>query len=218
MQLPIFNQNRGGIRRAESVLDLAEANLNSLELETSNAIALAHAKVLNARRRVELHREKLVPLRERVVQRMQEQANYMLVGVFELIRARQEEYDAYQSYLEAVRDYWQSRTELALAIGAPLPSGAQASAETVAPELPEAATENNRMGAMTDMQGMDMQDTPGKEIMDHAAPPKADPAAVKAACDQVKNADMSDPLMQALALKCRKQGDKAAPKIEHGDH
>ncbi len=69
VQLPIFNRNQGGIRRAESSLELAKANLMSLELEVSNAIALAHAKVINARSRVELHREKLVPLRERVVRR-----------------------------------------------------------------------------------------------------------------------------------------------------
>ena len=285
VQLPIFNRNQGGIRRAESSLELAKANLTTLELEVSNQVALAHAKVLNARSRVDLHREKLVPLRERVVRRTQEQVNYMLVGVFDLIRARQEEYDAYQGYLEAVQDYWLSRTELALAIGAPLPSSAQGSAETVAPELPVPAPEKKAMGGMDGMNGMDMKGKPGMEGMemgkkssmpgmgkrkpgmdnmkgkegmkgmdtkgtrgmegmDQEASPKADPAAVKAVCDQIKTADMIDPLMQALALKCRKQeeagkpaggapsskegmdssptkskqGDKSTPKNEHGDH
>ncbi len=221
----------------------------------------------------------------------------MLVGVFDLIRAKQEEYDAYQSYLEAVQDYWLSRTELALAVGAPLPSSAQASADTVAPELPVPAPEKKGMGAMDGMSGMDMKGKPGMEGMrgkqdkdgmpgmkmgkksampgmdkrkpgmdsmkgkegmkgmdtkgkrgmegmDQGAPPKVDPAALKAVCDQTKNADLSDPLMQALALKCRKQeevgkpggsapsskegmdpspmkskpGDKATPKNEPGDH
>jgi cobalt-zinc-cadmium efflux system outer membrane protein len=256
-QLPIFNQNQGGVLRARSALELAQTDLKNLEIETSNGVALAHAKVEIARRSVELFRQKLIPLRERVVRRTQERVTYMLVGVFDLIRAKQDEYEAYQSYLEAVRDYWLARTELALAVGAPLPSSAQASEETVQPELPVPAPEHGGMGAMQgmsgmkgkeDMKGMDMKDQPGKgsmkgkesmdmktkagmdgmknkegmkgmdmkdqpgrgsmkgkESMDHGAPPKVDPAAVKAACEQIKDADMSDPLMQALALKCREQ-------------
>jgi len=59
-----------------------------------------------------------------VVARRQEQQNYMLIGVFELIRAKVDEYDAYQSYLEAVRDYWLARVELARIVGQRLPSDA----------------------------------------------------------------------------------------------
>ncbi|TXH04503.1 MAG: TolC family protein [Nevskiaceae bacterium] len=165
LQLPIFNQNQGGVLRAQSSLELAEAELKALEIQASNAVALANARVLNARRAVELHREKLVPLRERVVQRTQERVNYMLVGVFDLIRAKQDEYDAYQSYLQSVRDYWSARTELALAVGAPLPSNTQISDETVEPQRPAAASANS--GHMHhDMGGM--QGTPGMEGMDHS--------------------------------------------------
>jgi len=42
--------------------------------------------------------------------------------VFELIQAKRQEYDAYQSYLEAIRDYWLARTDLMRAVGARLPS------------------------------------------------------------------------------------------------
>jgi hypothetical protein len=54
----------------------------------------------------------------------------------------------------------------------------------------------------TDMQGMDMNG------MDHSTAAPADSAAA-AACAQAKNADMSDPLMQALAQKCREQERRA---------
>jgi cobalt-zinc-cadmium efflux system outer membrane protein len=39
-----------------------------------------------------------------------------------LIQAKTREFAAYQSYLEAVRDYWLARVELARAVGQPLPS------------------------------------------------------------------------------------------------
>jgi outer membrane protein, heavy metal efflux system len=53
---------------------------------------------------------------------MQERGNAMLEGPFELIRARQREYDVDQAYLEAVRDYWLARVELSRQVGAQLPA------------------------------------------------------------------------------------------------
>ena len=48
----------------------------------------------------------------------------MIIGVFGLIQAKRQEYDAYQSYLEAIRDYWLARTDLMRAVGDRLPSEA----------------------------------------------------------------------------------------------
>lgn len=137
LQLPIFNQSQGGVLRAQSLVELAEADLESLKIDVSNDVALAYAKVGTTRRSVELLGERLIPLRERIVARTQEQVNYMLVGVFDLIRTKQDEYDTYQMYLEALRDYWLARTALTLAVGAPLPSSAVISDQSAAPELPD---------------------------------------------------------------------------------
>ena len=60
-----------------------------------------------------------------MVARQTERLNYMLIGAFELLLARQQEYDAYQGYIDSVRDYWQARVALARAIGTRLPSDAQ---------------------------------------------------------------------------------------------
>ena len=46
-------------------------------------------------------------------------------GIFELIALKQDEYDTYQAYLEAIRDYWLARAELTFAAGTTLPSSAQ---------------------------------------------------------------------------------------------
>jgi cobalt-zinc-cadmium efflux system outer membrane protein len=66
-----------------------------------------------------------VPARETAVRETQKQVNYMLVGVFELLRAKRQQIDAYQSYLEAVRDYWQARADLRRAVGTRLPDDVQ---------------------------------------------------------------------------------------------
>lgn len=204
LQLPLFHQNQGGILRALAELERAQAELKALEIATSNAVALTSAKVRAARTAVELYRAKLVPLRERIVQRTQERVNYMFVGVFDLIRAKQEEYEAYRGYLEAVRGYWLARVELARAVGTQLPSSTKPSGETIGPEVvpqeppmehmnhggqpmegmpamegmshpDQKAGDMKDMGDMN-MEGMDMKDMPDMKGMDHDAE-SAHPAA-----------------------------------------
>ena len=124
LELPIFNQNADEVTRAEAALMAAEAELRALHLGVGREVQLAYADVLAARRRIEEYRQTLIPLREDIVQRTQEQVNYMLMGVFELLRAKEQTYDAYEGYLEAVGDYWLARVELKRAVGTSLPSDA----------------------------------------------------------------------------------------------
>ena len=53
----------------------------------------------------------------------------MLIGIFELLETKQDEYDTYHGYLEGVRDYWLARTDLSLAVGNTLPSSAHVGKE-----------------------------------------------------------------------------------------
>jgi cobalt-zinc-cadmium efflux system outer membrane protein len=131
IQLPIFNQGQAAVLRAESLLDAARAQARAKELEISNAVLTANDRVVAARQRIARLSDETIPLREQIVARTQEQVNYMLVGVFDLIRAKQDEYDAYQLYLEAIRDYWLARIDLSRAVGGHLPGDL--------PVLPDAA-------------------------------------------------------------------------------
>ena len=51
----------------------------------------------------------------------------MLVGVFELLQARRSQLDAYQAYVEAVRDYWLAQTDLRRSVGGASRRGAKTS-------------------------------------------------------------------------------------------
>lgn len=126
LELPLFNQNADDVARAEAELARAEGELAALEVDVASAVHDAHAQVQAAKARAARYRTALIPQREEIVARTQEEVNYMLEGAFELLLMKQQEYDAYQGYLESVRDYWLARVELARAVGAPLPSGAQA--------------------------------------------------------------------------------------------
>ena len=153
LELPIFNSGAGKVARAEALMDQAEAELQTLALNIGNDVQLAHAQVLAARALAEQFRSALIPQRETVVRRTQEEVNFMIKGQFELLSAKQQEYDAYQGYLEAVRDYWLARTDLAREVGARLPSqtrvGSGTVGPTVLPDVPPPGMQHMHQGGAT---------------------------------------------------------------------
>ena len=153
LQLPIFNQGQGAIARASALLDVSRARVQSLELEIDNTVRLGVDRVAATRKIAEDYRAALIPQRETIVAHTQERVNYMLVGVFELLLAKQQEFDAYQGYLEAVRDYWLARVDLVRAVGAHLPSDSAVTTSTVGPDeilhpAPEDSMQHMHHGGM----------------------------------------------------------------------
>ncbi|MDB5974293.1 MAG: TolC family protein [Nevskia sp.] len=140
LQLPLFNQGQGAVLRAQARLELSRAELSRMEVETSQAIQVAQARVTASRELAKRYTDEYIPLRERIVRHTQQRANFMLSGPFELIRARQQEYDTYQKYIETVRDYWVARAELERAVGMRLPGDAPAGTSSTIPPTQPAST------------------------------------------------------------------------------
>ncbi|MFT5453146.1 MAG: cobalt-zinc-cadmium efflux system outer membrane protein, partial [Enterobacterales bacterium] len=130
-EVPIFTQNHDRQLRASAELQIAIAEVQRLTIDVENSVRLAHAETLNTKARVHEYRDSLIPARIEVVNRAQEEEAFMLIGIFELLETKQDEYDAYQSYLEIVRDYWLARTELARAVGNTLPSSTHVGKEVL---------------------------------------------------------------------------------------
>ena len=132
LQLPIFDQRRGELRRREAELRQGEQRLRALSLEIRSEVREERASLLLARDLVRRYREVVIPSKERVVALLLERQSFMLAGAFELLAARREEFESYEEYLHAVRDYHVSRARLERAVGGKLPPPA------VASEMPEA--------------------------------------------------------------------------------
>lgn len=131
LEIPIFNQHRDDLLRADAELQIAVAEARQVSNDVDNRVRLAYAAIENTSARVLEFRDVLIPQRMAAVQRAQEEVNYMLIGIFELISLKQDEYDAYQGYLEAVRDYWLARANLSEAVGNSLPGSADTSDEVI---------------------------------------------------------------------------------------
>jgi outer membrane protein, heavy metal efflux system len=123
-EVPLFNQHQDDLLRADTELQIALNEVRRVTTDVDNSVYLAYASVKNARARVAQYRDVLIPQRVEAVASAQRELNYMLIGAFELVDLKQEEYDAQQGYLEAIRDYWLARADLGLATGTGLPSSA----------------------------------------------------------------------------------------------
>ena len=153
IELPIFNQGQAKLSRSQALIANALARLRAAELGIENTIRTNANIVRSHAEAVGIFRNSLIPQREKVLARSQQEQNFMLIGVFELIQAKAKEYDAYQGYLEAVRDYWQARVELTRSVGERLPSDKVKTENT--PSVEDILTPKGGMEGM-DHSGHDM--------------------------------------------------------------
>ncbi len=146
LELPLFDQGQAEVLRADAELIDARAELDAQLLHVANEARMAVEQLATHRDIADRYRRILVPAREAIVARMQEQVNFMLKGVFELIVSRREEYNAYQEYLESVQDYWISRAELRRIVGGRLPDDDRSRPATIGVEAMGAAAVPADMG------------------------------------------------------------------------
>lgn len=133
LELPIFDQKQADVARREARARQAEARLHALAVEVRSEVREARARVLFSRRLAEYYKTVVIPRRERRVALTQQQYDAMLMGVFQLIQAKQDEIDAYREYIEATGDYWMARAELDRALGGQLAADLPAEAAKPAP-------------------------------------------------------------------------------------
>jgi cobalt-zinc-cadmium efflux system outer membrane protein len=121
IELPIFDQRQATTARLEAQLRVAEQLLMARAIEVRSEVREARNRILYAREVLARYQREIIPTREQLVALSQQQYDAMLLGVYQLLSAKQTEVNAYREYVDAVRDYWIARGELERAIGGRLP-------------------------------------------------------------------------------------------------
>ena len=121
IELPLFDQRQAAIASREAQLRQSDLRVEALAIAIRSEVRALRNRLLMARQLLEHYRDVVVPLKEQVVLLTQEEFNYMLIGAFDLLLAKRDEFDTYQGYLETLTDYWTARTELERAVGGALP-------------------------------------------------------------------------------------------------
>lgn len=121
LPLPLFDQGQASVFKALAMLRAREHAVRARAVDIRSEVRALRDRLVMLRYRIEHQLKVVIPLRERAVALTLEQYNFMLVGAFQLLEAKRAEYDAYQDYIETVRDYWVARAEFLRALGGPLP-------------------------------------------------------------------------------------------------
>ena len=122
VELPFFDHGQGRTARLDALARQAQDRVTAEAVAIRSEVRTARERLRAARAIAEQYRDGILPRRERVVSLAQDSYNGMLLGVYDLILAKQSQVAAYRDYLDAVRDYWSARADLARALGGALPN------------------------------------------------------------------------------------------------
>ena len=135
IELPIFDQRQAVLARIDAMERAAQLTVRAIAIDVRSDVRRARMRVVASRRLVEQYKNVIVPARQNLVRLSQTQYDSMLLGVYQLLLARQNEINAYREYIEGLRDYWIARSDLERAVG-----GRLIETPSVGPATPAAAT------------------------------------------------------------------------------
>lgn len=121
--LPIFNQGKPQVATAAAAALKAEYAREAVEQSAASEVRISRVAFKQAEQRLERYRKEILPLHDEIVELKLKEYNYMLVGAFEVLTARQDSAHAQVGYVETLRDYWKARVALDSALGGGTPAG-----------------------------------------------------------------------------------------------
>ena len=122
LELPIFDQRQAYIARLEAELKAASRRVSALAVDARSRVREGLLALQAARAAAQYFDDTLVPLRETIVEQSQLHYNGMLLGLYQLLAAKEASLDSRRSAITARRDYWIARFELESALGSALPA------------------------------------------------------------------------------------------------
>ena len=130
--IPLFDQGQARIARAASELRRAQQEHYALAVRIRATARAARERLQGAEDQARYYRDIVLPLQERIVNEAQLQYNAMQIGILQLLRDRERQIEAGVAYVEALREYWLARADLAqLASGRlPIVNGVRANGKT----------------------------------------------------------------------------------------
>jgi cobalt-zinc-cadmium efflux system outer membrane protein len=127
--LPIFNQGQAAVARAEAELKRSEERVAALAVDIRSEAREARSRVAAAHEVVRHYREVMLPLQQTIVSETLKFYNGMLVGVYDLLLAKQAQVQTARQYVWANKEFWLAWTDLELALGGKVPLPAARSAD-----------------------------------------------------------------------------------------
>jgi len=117
IELPIFNQGQARIAKGDAALKRAEDKLQALVTDIRSQARELHDELVAKREIAGSYQNDLLPIQRRILNDSLANYNAMQISDFELFTVKAEVERIEREYVEAVRDYWITRTELEETVG-----------------------------------------------------------------------------------------------------
>lgn len=117
IELPVFDQQQARIAGLESRLQQNRKRITALEVDIDSEVLMAWNRVESMRELLRHYQLEVLPASEQMLAFMQQEQNFMLKDVFDLLLAQREVQANYHDYIKALRDYWIAEADLRRAIG-----------------------------------------------------------------------------------------------------
>ncbi len=140
LEVPIFDRKRGEVLRTQSMLDRSRAEREALELDIRTGVHAAAERLAEARDRLDAYTRDLLPMHGALVEESQLHYNGMLIGVYDLLEAKQAELETRRGAMAARLDYWLAHTELERLTEGQLPEASSPAEPAEAPSTEAAPT------------------------------------------------------------------------------
>ena len=111
-EIPIFDWGDARVAKAEHLYTQASERYRESAINARSEVRVAYHGYRTSYDLARHYRDEIVPLRKQISDEQLLLYNGMLVGVFELIADAREQVVTVNGYLDALRDYWRSDTEL----------------------------------------------------------------------------------------------------------
>lgn len=121
LPIPLFDQGQARIGRAAAELRRAQQEHYGFAVKIRSTARALRDRTQGARDRALYYRDILLPLHERIVNEAQLHYNAMQVGIFQLLRAREQQIETAVAHIEALRDYWLAWADLGQILSGRLP-------------------------------------------------------------------------------------------------
>lgn len=122
LSVPLFDRAQASSARLKAQLRGSALTVAALENQVRLEVRVARAQLAAARKTAERYKSALIPLTRRVAAETLKHYNFMLLGVYDVLRTRREEMDARKEHIDSLRDYWTGWAELERALGGKIPA------------------------------------------------------------------------------------------------
>lgn len=119
--LPLFDRSQASIARQESQFREIERRLQALAIDVRSEVREGYLRLLSAQAAVAHFRSAVLPIQQDVVNETLKFYNGMLLGIYDLLRAKQDQVAAGRDYINAIKNYWIAYVDLETTLGGRFP-------------------------------------------------------------------------------------------------